>query len=88
MKNLHAFSIAAALALTSAAALAQQTAASAAAPAAAASASMDCSKAMKRHQHSADRGAGVSTSKDCPAETSAKKTKKPAHDHAKFHKNQ
>ena len=66
-------------------------------PAMAASMPMDCAKpAVKRHDHGAEKGLGVSASKstdmacthDDAASGSAKGKKKVAHDHAKFHKNQ
>ena len=66
-------------------------------PAMAASMPMDCAKPpVKRHDHGAEKGLGVSASKstdmacaqDGAASESAKGKKKVAHDHAKFHKNQ
>jgi len=57
----------------------------AAAPAAAASMPMDCGKAMRRHDHNAERNLPVSASKGC-APARAASVVKPAHDHAKVHK--
>lgn len=72
-------------AVASAAAIAQDRPAAPAAPAAAASMPMDCSKAMRRHDHNADRNLPVSASKGCPPARAASVVK-PAHDHAKVHK--
>lgn len=82
-------------ALVSAAPAFAQQATPTAAPAS--SASMDCGKStMKRHDHGAERNTGATAgtmAMPCPAADAAsapEKTtkKKPAHDHAKFHKNQ
>lgn len=54
-------------------------------PATAASQPMDCSKAMRRHDHNAERNLPMSASKGCPPARAASAVK-PAHDHAKVHK--
>ncbi len=64
----------------------------AAAPAAAASMPMDCT-GMKRHDHGAERHAPSGKAMPCApvsaaSKPAAKARTKPAHDHAKFHKNQ
>jgi hypothetical protein len=46
---------------------------------------MDCSKAMRRHDHNAERNLPVSASKGC-APARAASAVKPVHDHAKVHK--
>jgi hypothetical protein len=78
------------LALSAAAAVAQERPAAAAVAAPAASMPMDCTASgMKRHDHGAERN--TAQSKSCaPAQAAsgAKASEKPAHDHAKFHKNQ
>lgn len=87
-------SIALIVTLATGAALAQDSK-PAAAPAAAPAASMpmDCGSGMKRHDHGAERNAPSAKSMPCaPADAAsgakAKPKAKPAHDHAKFHKNQ
>ena len=81
-----------ALALAAATAVAQERPAAAPAAAPAASMPMDCgSGAMKRHDHGAERNAPSAKSMPCAPATAASGAKsqaKPAHDHAKFHKNQ
>jgi hypothetical protein len=81
-----------ALALGAATAMAQERPAAAPAAAPGGSMPMDCSSgAMKRHDHGAERNApGVSSTACGPqaAASGAKAKVKPAHDHAKFHKNQ
>ena len=74
--------------LLSAVAVAQERPASA--PAAAAA---DCTKAMARHDHGAEKGTPTPMQSECAASpasaASAHQTKaKAGHDHAKFHKNQ
>ena len=74
-------------------ALAQDSKLAAAPAAPAASMPMDCGSGMKRHDQGAERNAPSSKSMPCaPAEAAsgakAKTKAKPAHDHAKFHKNQ
>ena len=72
-------------AIAAAASIAQDKPTAPAAPAAAASMPMDCSKAMRRHDHNAERNLPVSASKGCaPARTAS--AVKPVHDHAKVHK--
>jgi hypothetical protein len=99
MKTLLSFSLAALIATAVLPSFAEDQAAPAAIPATAASMPQDCAKpAMKRHDHGAERGTGVSAAasdKGAPctseaAASAAPKTakKKLAHDHAKFHKNQ
>jgi len=94
MKQLHSLALAV-IAMAALPVFAQQQADPAPAPAMAASMAMDCGKAAtKRHDHGAERGLGVSaTSMPCGPDSAASATaikakKKPAHDHAKFHKNQ
>jgi hypothetical protein len=83
-----------ALALGTAAAVAQDRPAAAPAAAPAASMPMDCNASgMKRHDHGAERNAPSARSMPCAPDKAASaakvKTKtQPAHDHAKFHKNQ
>lgn len=94
--QLHSLSLAAAITMAALPAVAQTTDASAPMPAMAASMPMDCGKApMKRHDHGAERGLAPAAAKTMPcmgdgAEAPAAKpaTKKPLHDHGKFHKNQ
>jgi hypothetical protein len=102
MKHLHSLPLAAAvITFASLPALAQEPSASPSAmPHLATSTSMpmDCGKApMKRHDHGAERGTGVTTPQPmampCGADSAAsapagKAKKAPLHDHAKFHKNQ
>ncbi len=99
MKNLYSFAIFASAAVISMASLPVFAQQAPAAPSPAASAPMDCTKsAAKRHDHGAERGLGVSTTSKsgampCAGESAAAASgtrgkKKPAHDHAKFHKNQ
>lgn len=85
-----------ALALGAATAVAQERP-TAAQAAPAASMPMDCnSRGMKRHDHGAERNTGATAgtmSMPCQAADAASASdkatkKKPAHDHAKFHKNQ
>jgi hypothetical protein len=75
------------LALSAAAAAAQERPAGAAS---AASMSMDCNASgVKRHDHGAERNTAQSMPcAPAQAASGAKPRKKPAHDHAKFHKNQ
>lgn len=94
MNLLKSLSIAAAISLGALPVLAQQ-AATATPPAPAASMPMECGKAMKAHDHGAERGLAPAAAKTMPcmgdsAEAPAAKPakKKPLHDHGKFHKNQ
>jgi hypothetical protein len=51
----------------------------------------DCSKAMARHDHGAERGTPNARSAPCaaaPASAAKSKAKVRRHDHARFHKNQ
>jgi hypothetical protein len=51
----------------------------------------DCSKAMARHDHGAERGTPIASSVPCaaaPASGAKSKAKVRRHDHARFHKNQ
>jgi hypothetical protein len=90
--------LAAAIAMAALPAVAQQ-AATATPPAPAASMPMEmpmeCGKAMKAHNHGAERGLAPAAAKTMPcmgegAEAPAAKPakKKPLHDHGKVHKNQ
>jgi hypothetical protein len=81
-RSLSSFAV---LAVVSAATLAQDKPAAASAPSAAATKPMDCSKAMKRHDHGADRNLPVSASKDCGPARAASAVR-PIHDHKKVHK--
>lgn len=84
MRAFHLISSSIVIAIASAAAAAQDKPA-AVNPATAASQPMDCSKAMRRHDHNAERNLPVSASKGCPPARAASVVK-PAHDHAKVHK--
>lgn len=94
MKYIHLMPLAIVTAIAATSAFAQQ-APEAAAQATSAPVAMDCAASpMKRHDHGAERGTGA-TAKPMPcavtgAASSPDKAarKKPAHDHAKFHKNQ
>lgn len=97
MKIISSFALAFLVAAASAPALAQDQKAAAPMPDMAASMPQDCGKAsMKRHDHGAERGTGVTAGpvamnmpcSDAAASAPAKTAKKKlTHDHAKFHKN-
>ena len=91
MSTTHTLATASFIALIALTAPAQaQTASAASAPAAGAKVSSDCAKPMARHDHAAERGmpAAKSAAMPCaPAAAASATSKKPAHDHAKFHKN-
>jgi hypothetical protein len=90
MSVLRSITLAISLALPAAAALAQQSPASAASGNAAAATKADeCQKAMPKHSHPVEKGAvpPAKAAPCAPAPASAAKAK-PAHDHAKFHKNE
>jgi hypothetical protein len=79
-----------AIALGSATVVAQERPASVTA-APAASLPMDCSDAVKRHDHGAERNAPSAKPLPCAPADAASRAKvktKPVHDHGKFHKNQ
>lgn len=90
MSAFHVFPLAVALML-SAAAVAQDGPGPTTAPVAPAAASMpqDCTKAMARHDHGAEKGTPAPKSGACPMATGASPAKakaKMGHDHARFHK--
>lgn len=97
MKCTSLLSLALVITLGTAPAFAQTASPAAPAASAASPAAMNCGKStMKRHDHGAERHTGTTAgamSMPCQAADAAsapdKATKKkPAHDHAKFHKNQ
>lgn len=97
MKCTSLLSLALVITLGGAPAFAQTASPAAPAASAASAGPMDCGmSSMKRHDHGAERNTGATASAmamPCHADESAsapaKSAKKaPAHDHAKFHKNQ